>query len=315
MNNFQNTLTINTLDRLLAFFQATSSRPSIGDTLYQGTNMPQVVFVSSDNGSNSNDGRDPRTPLATLEEALDHVQANRGDVIFIMPGHTEAWTADVVIDVAGITIIGLGQGVDRPTFTIGDAAGESLDIAAASVILENLVFVCGVDQQTWMIGIRATDCSIRNCEFREGTALQPLIMLDIGAGAAANAADRASVINCVFKSPTAGDGDSAIKLSAISNAVRISGCNIWGDYDDACIHNPIGFVCTDLEISDCILSNVLTGQHAIELVSACTGNLIRNLYHSDLTQATASDPGSCFSYECYHDDVVDTSAIISPAVT
>ena len=34
-----------------------------------------------------------------------------------------------------------------------------------------------------------------------------------------------------------------------------------------------------------------------------------------MTQATASDPGSCFSYECYHDDVIDTSAIVSPAVT
>lgn len=72
---------------------------------------------------------------------------------------------------------------------------------------------------------------------------------------------------------------------------------------------------TNLAVEDCFLENTQTGDHAIELVSACTGRLVRNLYKSDMTQATAADPGSCFSYECYHDDVIDTSAIVSPAVT
>lgn len=315
MNNFQRTLTINTLDRLLAFFQSTASRPAIGDTLYQGTNMPQVFFVSSDNGSNENDGRDPRTPLATVAEAFDHVSANRGDVIFVMPGHTEAYTADETWDVAGVSVVGLGVGPDRPTFTIGDAAAESLDITGAGISIENCIFIAGVDQQVWMVGIRATDVTIRDCEFREATSIQPLIMVDIGAGAAANAADRASIINCYFNSPTAGDGDSAIKLSEVNDRVSIIGCVAWGDYDDACIHNPTGKVATNLLIKDCLLTNLLTGQHAIELVSACTGSLVQNYYGTDLTQQTGVDPGSCKSYECYHCDTVDVSAIITPILT
>lgn len=319
MYNFggiQNVMTANVLDRLLAFFDATANRPAIGDTYYQGTEMPQIFFVDSGVGSNGNDGRDPRTPLATLEEAFDRVQASRGDVIFLMPGHSESLTASLALDVAGVTVIGLGSGTLRPTFVVGDAAGEAINLTAANITVENCIFIAGTDQQTWMMGIAATDCTIKDCEFREVlTTKQPLIMLDIGGGAAANAADRAKVINCYFNSPTAGDGDSAIKLSEVNDRVAIIGCVAWGDYDDACIHNPTGKVLTNLLIKDCILSNLLTGQHSIELVSACTGMLVQNYYGNDMTQATGVDPGSCRSFECYHDDAIDVSGILAPQGT
>ena len=55
--------------------------------------------------------------------------------------------------------------------------------------------------------------------------------------------------------------------------------------------------------------------YCIELVSACTGYFIRNAYKSAITQATAVDPGSCFSIECYHDDLIDKSGVLCPAAT
>jgi hypothetical protein len=308
-------ISVNTLDRLLAFFNSVSNPPWIGETFYQGENMPHVYFVSSVDGSNSNDGSSPRNPVAAVEEALDRVSANRGDVIFVMPGHTQTYTDDVVWDVAGVTIMGLGKGTSRPTFIIGDAAGESLDITGANIHVENCIFRSGIDAQTWMVGIRAVDVTIKSCDFREFTAIQPLILLDIGAGAAANAADRAHILGCYFHSPTAGDGDAAIQLSEINDRVVIEDCVIWGDYDDACIHNPAGKVLTNVLIKDCMLTNVLTGQHCIELLSACTGNIVRNMLHSDITQATAIDPGSAFQYLNYHDDVIDTTAILNGTPT
>jgi hypothetical protein len=313
INNLYN---LNVLDRLLAFFAASTGPRIIGETFYQGDNNPHFYFVDSGTGSNSNDGADVRTPFATLEEAFDHVSPNRGDVIFILPGHAESLTATLSLDVAGVSVVGLGSGVARPTFVVGDAAGEAINLTAASIHIENCIFICGTDQQTWIMGVAASDCTILNCEFREVvTTKQPLICLDIGAGAAANVADRTRVLGCYFNCPTAGDGDSGIELSEVNDRVEIGFCTAWGDWDDACIHNPTAKVLTNLFIHDCVLSNLLTGQHSIELVSACTGMLARNLYGNDMTQATGVDPGSCRSYECYHDDTIDVSGILAPVAT
>lgn len=312
----QDIYTILAQDRVLAYFADTAPHRRLSDdSFYESTGLPQIFFVH-DTGSSTVTGKDPRQPLSTLESALGKCTANRGDIIYILPGHNETLTASLALSVAGVRIVGVGSGEDRPQFIVGDAAGEAINITAASVEIHNCIFIAGTDQQTWMMGVAATDALIEDCEFREViTTKQPLIMLDIGGGAAANVADRCTVRRCYFNSPTAGDGDSAIKLSEVNNRVMIDSCIIWGDYDDACIHNPTGKVLTNLTIKDCILSNLLTGQHSIELVSACTGNLIRNIYANDMTQATGCDPGSCRSYECYHDDTIDVSGILCPAAT
>ena len=307
---------VNTLDRLLSFFSMQSNIPRLGDTFYQGDNMPHMIFVDSGIGSNANDGQSPRYPVATLEEAISMVTANRGDIIFLLPGHSETLTADLTISVAGVAIVGLGRGVDRPTFVVGNAVGESVLITGTSVSIENCIFICGTDAQTSIMNVKATDVLIKECEFREVlTSKQPLVCINVGGGGAANTADRCMIVNCYFNCPTAGDGDAAIELGEVMDRVVIAGCMAYGDWDDACIHNPTGKVLTNLLIMDCILTNLLTGQHAIELVSACTGNLVRNMYHTDLTQQTGVDPGSCFSFECYQDDVVDTGAILTPIIT
>lgn len=312
----QSLYNLNVLDRILAYFAATSTRAVVGETFYQGDNIPHFFFVQATNGSNSNAGTDPRSPVASLETALGFCSANRGDVIFLLPGHTETLTASLTISVAGVTIIGMGNGEKRPQFIVGDAAGEAINITGANVVLDGLILIAGTDQQTWMLGIKALDVTVQNCEFREVlTTKQPLTMLDIGGGGAANTADRAKVLNCYFNAPTAGDGDRAIELGEVMDRVEIGGCVAYGDWDDACIHNPTGKVLTNLYIHDCMLTNLLTGQHSIELVSACTGNLVRNMYHTDITQQTGADPGSCFSFECYQDDVIDTGGILTPVIT
>ena len=308
-------LTVNSLDRMLSFFQGQANRPFVGDTFYQGDNMPNIFFVDSGVGANTNDGRDPRTPLATLAQAMSAVTANRGDIIYLLPGHSETLTASLSLAVAGVTIIGLGAGAARPTFVVGDAVGEAITLDAAPIWIENCIFICGTDAQTNIVRILSTDCMIKDCDFREVlTTKQPLTCLDI-TGGAANATDRSKVYGCRFLVPTAGDGDRAIELGEVADGIEIVGCVVFGNFDDACIHNVTGKVLTNLLISDCILTNTLTGQHSIELVSACTGNLVRNMYNNDLTQQTGADTGSCASFECFHCDTIDVSAIISPVLT
>lgn len=274
-----------------------------------------TFYVDSVGGSSSKGGTAWGDAKATLAQALALCTADHDDVIYVAAGHAETLTASLALSVAGVRIIGMGLGTKRPTITIGDAVGEAINITGANVYIENFIFVCGVDAQTWMIGIGATDAHFFRCDFREGASKQPLIMIDVGAGGAANAADRAKIEECYFYLPTAGDGDSAIKLSEVAARVEIVGCVIWGDFDDACIHNPTGKILTDLVIRDTIANNLLTGQHAVELVSACTGWLIRNTYGSDIAAPGGVDPGSCFSVECYHADAIDTSGVLAPIAT
>ncbi len=261
-------------------------------------------------------GRQEDKPFATLDFAISQCTANNGDVIYVAPGHTETVSAAAGIDfdVAGITVIGLGHGPDRPTITMS-AVASTIHFDAAGTRIKNFLILTEHDN-TIVIDVDKTDCVIEGCEFRAriaATAREWVTCIDI-TGAAANACDRTTIIDCVFTSPTAG-ADNCIGLDEVQANVRIIGCEFWGDFADAPIHNVTGKALTNLLIADCFIENTQTGDHSIELVSACTGILARNLYKNDMTQATGVDPGSCFSFECYHADVVDTNGILAPVAT
>jgi L-asparaginase/Glu-tRNA(Gln) amidotransferase subunit D len=65
----------------------------------------------------------PKQPAATLDGAIGKTTANNGDLILVHPGHSETLSAAAAItcDVAGVTIVGLGTGNNRPTFTLDTA--------------------------------------------------------------------------------------------------------------------------------------------------------------------------------------------------
>ena len=276
-----------------------------------------IFWVDSGAGSDAAGyGGNPDKPFATLDYAIGLCTANNGDVIYVMPGHAEtvSGAAGIDFDVAGVTAIGLGEGPDRPTITMS-AVASTIHFDAAGTHFENFLVKTEHDN-TIVCDVDKTDCKIINCEFRArtaATAREWVTCIDVNGGSA-NACDRTLIKGCTFYCPTAG-ADNCIGLDEVQYGVVIDGCYMWADCNDAPIHNPTGKVLTSLTIKDCFIANLQTGDHSIELVSACTGALIRNLYHNDMTQATGVDPGSCFSFECYHDDAVDTNAILAPVAT
>ncbi len=248
-------------------------------------------------------GRNPDVPFATLDFAIGRCTANNGDVIYVMPGHTEtfAGAAGLDYDVAGVKVICLGEGADRPTFTMS-AAASTIHMDAAGSHLENALILVEHDC-TIVIDVDKTDCVIKDCEFRArvtATERQWVTCIDV-TGAAANACDRLKVLGCIFTSPTAG-ASNCIGLDEVHANIEIGHCQFWGDWDDAAIHNPTGSVLTDLYIHDCVIANSQTGKECIELVSACTGMLVDNMYSTDLTQQTDCDTGAMMSFKCYHCD-------------
>ena len=114
-------------------------------------------------------GKDPDVPFKTLDFAIGQATANNGDIIYVMPGHAETITADsgVDIDVAGLKIIGLGWGGDRPTFTFDTAVTADFKLAAANTRVSNLLFLAGIDALTGPIEISAADCALIDCEYRD----------------------------------------------------------------------------------------------------------------------------------------------------
>lgn len=264
--------------------------------------------------ASTNAGDDPSSPFATIDYAIGRCTANNGDVILVMPGHAEtvSGAAGINFDLAGVTCIGLGEGAARPTITMS-AVASTIAFGAASCWMRNFV-ILATEDTTIVCDVNAADCILDSLDIRSTTGKEFVTAIDINGGAS-GACSRTVVRDCVIASTLAAGASRGIELGEVADRVLIKGCTILGDYADAAIHNITGKVLTNLAVEDCFLENTQTGDHAIELVSACTGRLVRNLYKSDMTQATASDPGSCFSYECYHDDVIDTSAIVSPAVT
>lgn len=134
-------------------------------------NQGTSYFVDSGSGSDTNDGLSWDTALATLDAANNKCTANQGDIIYVAEGHAESWTttgAKVVLDTAGVTVIGLGVGSDRPTFSFGHT-GATWTISAANVVLYNLLFLTTVDSVVTYGTISGADCKLINCESRDAT--------------------------------------------------------------------------------------------------------------------------------------------------
>src|SRR4051812_43339644 len=103
-----------------------------------GLGRGKTVYVDSNVAGS--DGSSPDSALATLDSAFDKVPASQGDVIVVMPGHTEAVVAaaGILCDVAGVTIVGLGTGRQRPVINFGTLTSATISVTAANVNFYNM---------------------------------------------------------------------------------------------------------------------------------------------------------------------------------
>lgn len=112
-------------------------------------------------GSNSNKGTF-NAPFATIDYAVGRCAANRGDIIFVKPGHAETISAatTLALDVAGIAVIGLGQGSNRPTLNF-TATTSNIAVSAANITWHNILMTGGVDAIVAVMTVSAADCVIQ----------------------------------------------------------------------------------------------------------------------------------------------------------
>lgn len=182
--------------------------------------LGNVFYVDSGNTGATDSGgygRYPGKPFATLDYAIGQCTASNGDVIVALPGHVETViaAAGVALDVAGITIFGVGNGHLRPKVQFTTATGASFDISAANCRVENIWFNNAIDAQTAMVNVTAADVTIRGCEFMVADATTQAILGVL----ASDAGDRLVVENCHFTGTATTGTTSAISCGATDNAV------------------------------------------------------------------------------------------------
>lgn len=171
-----------------------------------------VFFVQSSSGSAADDtshGGVPSYPYATLAYALTKVTASNGDLIVVLPGHAETISAagTITCSVAGVSIVGIGQGSLKPRFTWSAVASTWL-VTAANVSITNIDCVTSVDEMVSLFVVSAAFCTLDGVNFYETTSAQAIqFLLTTAAG------DDLEIKNCRHYQNTAAAATQAwIKL-------------------------------------------------------------------------------------------------------
>ena len=134
--------------------------------------------------------------FSTVDAAIGACTAGANDIILVLPGHTEVVTStSIAHDVSGVSVIGLGTGALRPTFTFSTAAA-TITVTAPNGTWKNCRFIANFADvaAAFTLGATSTDFRVEACEFTEtSTDLNWFNILVTGS--TNNASDGLSLVN------------------------------------------------------------------------------------------------------------------------
>jgi len=277
-----------------------------------------VFFVGSASTNAVDDighGRNPEAPFATLDYAVGRCTANAGDVIYLMPGHIELVTAaaNLDLDVAGIHIIGVGNGTLQPIIRFTTINSADCDIDAANITVEKVNWQAGVADVIAAIDVNATDFTIRNCRFTEQTAaLNCLIWIQLPAGVDVTGS-RLTVEDCRVYAPDASN-THFINFSDSGDGHIVRRNVLMGDWS-TCAIGGAGIV-TNANISDNYIYNFSnTVDSCLLFADTATGVMMNNMVGNSAAasnQILATGMAKCYNYGV--DIGVDAQGIPDPAM-
>jgi len=281
------------------------------------TNPGEVFWVNNSGvlakggvgGSNGNDGT-YRKPFASIDYAVGKCTADRGDIIVVMPGHSEdiASATSLVFDVAGVSVIGLGAGSLRPDLNFS-ATASSVEIDAANVTLYNLTLTADVSAVVVGVNIDAAYATLDNVEINFNATGDDFITMIDADGVTGFTLSNSRVI--------------AEAIAGCSEAVRLDTAPehtitdnfFYGDFTDGIIIGE-GAASTGANL---IAGNTgynadTTAGFVVDLNVANTGVMANNNWGTLFATApeTALDPGSMLSIENYVVNAVDESGALVP---
>ena len=181
---------------------------SFGFPLLPGTGLTttgSVFFVHSGTGNNGASGKSPLEPVATLDTAVGLCTASKKDIIYVMPGHAEAISSAtaLALDVAGISIQGLGDGDLAPVITLDTATTATIGVTAANISIDNITFSANFADIVALFTIGAAKrFKVTNCRIKE-TATDMNFKYVFDTNTTANNADGLTFIGSSWIEPDA----------------------------------------------------------------------------------------------------------------
>lgn len=276
-----------------------------------------IFFVHSGTGTDSAGfGQNPDAPFATLDYAIGQCTASKGDVVVVMEGHTETASTDAQelwdIDVAGVTVLGLGVGDKRPTFTLAHA-NATVVMGAAGCRISNLRIIGNISDLVTGLEVEAaaTGCVVDHCYFADSaTNKDMLIAIAVEADA-----DRLIVEHNHFVITVGGEATDCIKFAGGSDGSVIRHNIMVGDWKTGgAINNN-----TAASLGQLIHDNFMVNADAsaglcIKHHASSTGGIFRNFVAgSKANTETISTVTAMHCGENYGNEAAATSGILTPS--
>ena len=182
------------------------ARSSVGGPLprargrdYYASSVTGAASTSTGGAS----GKSYREASSTLAGVLNKVTAAQGDRIILLEGHAETISSAsaLTLSKAGIEIIGLGRGSNRPTFTLDTITTATINVTAARVTIRNCIFRANfADIVAFFTLTAAKYFTLDNCRFEAvATDMNALYVVDTNATTAD--ADGLTIQNCEWVEP------------------------------------------------------------------------------------------------------------------
>lgn len=262
----------------------------VGGSMPTGLGRGNTYYVDSNVAAS--EGTSPSTAVAGIQAAHTLCTANQGDVIVVLPSHTEAITAagGITISKAGISIVGLGYGNQRPSITFTTANTATFLVTGAGCYITNIRFGANFLAVATGIGVTAVDCWLDNCVFYNVASSKNFTNPINCTGTTTATADALRVINCRWI--TSADTSGAAFIRTAGSA---AGWLIQNNY----VTNPA--------TATAQLINVLTGKLLTDAYVAW--NTLLNLMTANelfITNDGTTNTGVFHNNYCGHADVTGT---------
>jgi len=258
-------------------------------------------------------GRNPDAPFATLDYAIGQCTASAGDLVLLLPGHAEsiASATGAVMDIAGVTVRGIGTGSLMPKLSLITAAGATLSITAANCTVENVHlysnFTDGVTAGV-TAGASADGLTLRGLLFTEAANTKEFL---IGVSLTADC-DDVLIEGCRYIGIAGGTTSSIIAAAGGTDRSIIRNNFLSGDCSAAAVKLD-GAASSDIHVVDNHVLNVDTAAGlGIAIHNSTTGFATGN-HIVNLKDTVVGITGTGMSYGLnYYSNAVNASTRLAP---
>lgn len=268
-----------------------------------------------------------RRTVPTLAAAVAECRSGQGDVVVVLPGHSESVTDATLSIPAGTNIIGMGnpKASNAPTFR-WTATAAQWNITAADVTIRGLKLrLEGANGVVSAIAVGATGFALVGCDIETVSGASNKVNIGV---AIASAGTRATIAGNLFRgiAGTLHGGGGIIDIATAQTPSHVSIVSNWmtgltSATGPAPFINIVG-AATDLDISENRLVSADAGASPNVLTfgaGASTGIVSYNAVvsrGSGVAASTGIIVGStlCRFVENYHSDEAAKSGALNPAV-